>query len=204
MHRYRIILIWVCLIAVATVPITAALMSPLLAWRQPVYIVAGVAGIVALVLLLFQPMLATGLLPGLGRLYGRRIHRWVGITLVLLVGTHVAGLWLTSPPDVVDALLFRAPTPFSAWGVIAMWALFISGCMVALRSTLPVKLQTWRQLHRLLAVIIVACSVVHAMLVDGTMEITSKSLLCVLLVLAILMVIKRISMGEGNSASKRD
>ena len=179
MQRYQLILFWAGLLTVATVPITAALMSPLLAWRQPVYIVAGVAGILALVLLLFQPMLACGYLPGFGRLRSRRIHRWVGVSLVLLVVIHVLGLWLTSPPDVVDALLFRSPTPFSPWGVISMWAVFISGCLVALRGKLRLHLHLWRLVHRLLAVIIVAGSVAHAMLIDGTMENVSKSLLCV-------------------------
>jgi hypothetical protein len=107
------------------VPIAAAAASPLLAWRQPVYIIAGFAGIAAMALLLLQPLLAAGLLPGLTR-SARAPHPPLDRRLRLfgLVVGHVGGLWVTSPPDVIDALTFSSPTPFSAWGVIAMWALF--------------------------------------------------------------------------------
>jgi hypothetical protein len=44
--------------------------------------------------------------------------------LVVAVVVHVGGLWITSPPDMIDALLLTSPTPFSAFGVIAMWAIF--------------------------------------------------------------------------------
>ena len=54
---------------------------------------------------------------------------------MLTVIVHVAGLWLTSPPDVIDVLLFRSPTPFSAWGAIAMWAVFAAALWAALGCT---------------------------------------------------------------------
>ena len=193
MHRYQLVLFWSCLLAVAAVPVVAASMSPLLAWRQPVYIAAGFAGIVALVLQLFQPLLACGCLPGLDHIRSQRVHRWVGVSLVLVVVIHVAGLWFTSPPDVVDALLLRSPTPFSLWGVIAMWALIISGGLVALRRSLQLRLNTWRLIHRVLAVVIVIGSVVHAMLIDGTMEAVSKSLLCVAVIGATLVALRILS-----------
>ena len=97
-----------------------------------------------------------------------------GPALVLAVVVHVAALWLTSPPDVVDALLFRSPTPFSAWGVVAMWAVFATALLAALRGRLRLRLVVWRLCHIALAVMIVVGSVVHAMLIDGTMEIVSK------------------------------
>lgn len=190
MHRYRFILIWIVLLTLATVPLVAALMSPLLAWRQPVYIIAGVAGVVALVLLLFQPLLARGLLPGFSRKYSRVAHRWVGVSLVLAVVAHVAGLWITSPPDVIDALLFRSATPFAPWGVISMWSLFISGCLVATRPLLTLRVTTWRLIHQTLAAIVVVGSVAHVALIDGTMESVSKWFLCVAVVVVALVALK--------------
>lgn len=118
------LLIWVGLALVTLVPLTFAATSEYLAWRDPVYIAAGFAGVVALCLALVQPLLAGGWLPGLHLLRGRRVHRVVGVVLVAAVIVHVAGLWITSPPDIEDALLLRSPTPFSVWGVAAMWALF--------------------------------------------------------------------------------
>ncbi|MEM6906031.1 MAG: ferric reductase, partial [Pseudomonadota bacterium] len=64
MTRPRTILIWGALGLAMAVPLVVSLMSPLLAWREPVYIAAGAAGVVGLALLLVQPLLAAGLLPG--------------------------------------------------------------------------------------------------------------------------------------------
>ena len=91
-----------------------------------------------------------------------------------------AMIWLTSPPDVMDALLFRSPTPFSVWGVIAMWAVFAAALMAALRGRLKLRLMVWRLCHISLAVVVVVGSVVHAMLIDGTMGIVSKTALSAL------------------------
>ena len=115
----RAVLIWAALVAAVAVPMGLAATSPLLQWRDPVYILAGFAGIFAMGLLAVQPVLAAGYL---GRT--RRLHRAVGSVLVGAVVLHIAGLWITSPPDVIDVLLFRSPTPFALWGVFAMWALF--------------------------------------------------------------------------------
>ena len=184
-----VILIWAGLAAAVAVPIAAAAASPLLAWRDPVYIVAGFAGVVALGLLLIQPILIGGYLPGLSAHRGRRVHRWIGGMLVVAVVIHVGGLWVTSPPDVIDALLFVSPTPFSAWGVIAMWAVFAAALLAAFRRQLPLRLRTWRVGHTTFAVVIVLGSVVHAMLIVGTMETVSKTSLCVLVLAAIMKVI---------------
>ena len=124
MKLARATLIWVTLAIAVGVPIAAAAVSPLLAWRDPIYILAGFAGIVALGLALAQPLLIGGYLPGLPAYRGRRVHHFIGGTLVVAVVVHVAGLWFTSPPDMIDALLFSSPTPFSPWGVTAMWAIF--------------------------------------------------------------------------------
>jgi len=191
MLRFRSALIWIILLAVVGIPFFAASMSPLLAWRSPVYIVAGFAGIFGFALLLFQPLLAIGYLPGLTAVQSRRIHQWAGSVLVLSVGVHVAGLWITSPPDVIDALLFSSPTPFSVWGVIAMWGTFAAAGMVMFRQRLKLQLPVWRFIHKVLAVVIVAGSVIHAIQIEGTMEILSKTALCVLIFIAMVTAIVR-------------
>lgn len=177
-------LIWAAVAVAVVVPLAASAASPLLAWRDPVYIVAGFAGVIGLGLLLVQPLLIGGDLPGLSPLQRRRLHRWVGSVLVMAVVIHVAGLWITSPPDVIDALLFASPTPFSVWGVIAMWAIFATALLAALRRRLGVHPRTWRVSHTLLALVIVITTVLHSIPIEGTMETVSKTALCVL-VLAI-------------------
>jgi len=168
------------------VPIAAAAASPLLAWRDPLYILACFAGIVALGLMLVQPLLIAGYLPGLSAYRGRRVHRWIGGALVVAVVIHVAGLWITSPPDMIDALLFSSPTPFSPWGVIAMWAIFAVALLATLRRRLG--LRTWRIAHMLLAIVIVTGSVVHGLLIEGTMETVTKVALCALVLAATIKV----------------
>ena len=127
----RAALIWAGVAAAICIPIAAAMASPLLAWRGPVYILAGLAGIVAL-----------------------------------------------------GALLFASPTPFSLWGVIAMWAIFAVALLAALRRRLGLRLRNWRISHMLLAMVIVVGSVVHSMLIEGTMETMSKAALCALVIAA--------------------
>lgn len=180
----RSALTWVALLVVLGVPIVVAVASPLLAWRDPIYIAAGLAGVGALALLLVQPLLAGGYLPGLTGRVGRRAHAWVGAALVAAVVVHVAALWVTSPPDVVDALLFRSPTSFSAWGVVAMWAVFATAVLAAIRRRQRLRPIVWRLCHVGLAMAIVGTSVVHAMLIDGTMGVASKAILCALVVAA--------------------
>ena len=67
----KTLLIWIALGIAVLVPIVLSLNSPLLAWRDPVYIAAGLSGVLALALLLFQPLLAIGALPRVGLLTGR-------------------------------------------------------------------------------------------------------------------------------------
>lgn len=183
----RAFVIWAALTAATAVPVAIAAASPLLAWRDGIYIVASFAGVIAMTLLLLQPLLAGGYLPGLPARRGRRVHKWVGAGLVAAVSVHVVGLWLTSPPDAIDALLFRSPTPFSAWGVAAMWAVTAAGLLALLRHRLRVKV--WRLLHTALAIVIVVGSVVHAMLIEGTMGTVSKAALCALVLAALVKVV---------------
>jgi predicted ferric reductase len=198
----RATLIWAALAVAVVVPIAAAAASPLLAWRDPLYIAAGFAGVVALALMLVQPLLMGGYLPGLQALRGRRAHRWIGGVLVVAVVIHVGGLWITSPPDVIDALLFASPTPFSAWGVIAMWAIFAVALLAALRHRL--RPGTWRIAHAFLAVVIVIGSVVHGILIEGTMETVSKAALCVLVLAATIKVMADLRVWRKRAALRSE
>lgn len=189
MRRGRAAVLWVGLGAAIAVPLAAAASSPLLAWRDPIYIAAGFAGVLALALLLVQPLLGVRYLPGLARSKAAHFHRVTGGLMVSAILVHVLGLWITSPPDVVDALLFTSPTPFSAWGVIAMWAVFLTALLAAFRNRLKLRPRSWRIAHVSFGVIIAVGTVVHAMLIDGTMEIATKTALCALVIWATLKVV---------------
>jgi predicted ferric reductase len=201
MRWAKVTLIWAALAAAIGVPIAAAAASPLLEWRGPVYMLAGFAGMIALGLLLVQPVLIAGYLPGLSALRGRRAHPWIGGALVAAVVIHVVGLWITSPPDMIDALTFTSPTPFSPFGVIAMWAIFAVALLAALRRRLGMRPRTWRIAHMSLAVLIVVGGVVHCMLVEGTMETISKAALCALILAAAIkvMVDRRVFRKQATS-----
>lgn len=175
----RALAIWGLLAAIVLLPLGFAATSPLLPWRQPVYIVAGFAGIFGLCLILFQPLLVRGALPGLSPITQRRLHRFGGIALITAIVLHVTGLWITSPPDVIDALLFTSPTPFSVWGVIAMWAAFGTAALAVFRRKM--RLNQWRVIHKGLALVIVAGTIMHVLLIEGTMENLSKWALCALI-----------------------
>jgi predicted ferric reductase len=202
MRLAKVTLRWVALVAALCVPIAAAALSPLLAWRDPVYILAGFAGIIALGLVLVQPLLIAGYLPGLSGYRGRRTHHWIGGALAAAVVIHVAGLWFTSPPDMIDALLFTSPTPFSPFGVIAMWAIFAVALLATFRRRLG--LRTWRIAHMSLALVIVVGSVVHSMLVEGAMETLSKAALCALVLAASIKVMVDLRVRMKRTTSRRE
>jgi predicted ferric reductase len=187
--RIRPIIIWLALGIVVLVPIIAAATSPLLAWRSAVYNAASFAGIIAMALMLAQPLLAGGFLPGFTRYQARRTHQWIGAAIVVAVILHVVGLYVTSPPDVIDAIMFASPTPFSDWGVIAMWATLVVALMVALRERIGLRPRTWRMVHTCFVSVIVVGTVVHAVLIQGTMETITKLSLSALLVIATMKVI---------------
>lgn len=182
MRPAHAMLIWAGFALAVVVPLTFAATSEYLAWRDPVYIAAGFSGVIALCVALVQPLLAAGWLPGLRRLRGRRVHRFIGVVLVAAVVVHVAGLWITSPPDIEDALLLRSPTPFSVWGVVSMWALFAAALLAVLRRRLSPRV--WRIGHTSLVSIVVLGGAIHAMLIEGTMEPISKAVLCGLAIVA--------------------
>jgi predicted ferric reductase len=197
-------LIWAALAAAICVPIAAAAASPLLEWRGPIYILGGFAGIIGLGVLLVQPLLIGGYLPTPSAYRARRIHLWIGSALVVAVVVHVAGLWITSPPDMIDALLLTSPTPFSAFGVIAMWAIFAIALLVALRRRLKLRPRTWRIAHTLLAVVIVVGSVVHGLLIEGAMETVSKAALCALVLAATIKVIADLRVWRKGATARRE
>jgi predicted ferric reductase len=200
----RVALIWGALAAAVGVPIAAAAASPLLEWRDPVYILACFAGIVGLGLMLVQPLLIAGYLPGLSAYRGRRTHLWIGGALVVAVVIHVGGLWITSPPDMIDALLFVSPTPFSPFGVVAMWAIFAVAILASLRRRLGVRPRTWRIAHTLLAIVIVVGSVVHRLLIEGTMETISKAVLCALVLVAATKVMTDLQVWRKRAKSREE
>jgi len=152
--------------------------------------------------MLVQPVLIGAYLPGLSAYRGRRAHHWIGGTLVVAVVVHVGGLWITSPPDMIDALLFASPTPFSPWGVIAMWAIFAVALLAALRRRLGPR--TWRIAHMFLAVVIVAGRVVHGILVEGPMETVSKAALCALVLAATIKVMVDLRVLRKRATSRRE
>ena len=199
MRSARVALIWAALAAAICVPIVFAAASPLLAYRGPVYILAGFAGMIALGLVLVQPLLIGGYLPGLPGYQGRRAHHWIGGALVVAILIHVGGLWFTSPPDMIDALLFESPTPFSPFGVIAMWAIFAVALLAVFRRRL--RPRTWRTAHMLLAIVIVIGSVIHGLLIEGTMETISKAALCALVLAATIKVMSELWMRRKRRAS---
>lgn len=185
----RAALIWMALLAALCVPLIAAGMSPLLQWRDPVYIVAGFAGVAGMALMLLQPLLVVGALPGPSVQVSRKLHRLIGVSLVFVVAAHVIGLWMTSPPDVVDVLLFRSPTPFAIWGALAMWAVFGAALLALFRTRVPLRF--WRWGHTVLVTLAVVGTVVHALQIIGTMEVVTKTILSVLIIAALFFAIYR-------------
>ena len=136
-----------------------------------------------------QPLLAAAMLPELSPQRSRRMHRVAGLGLVLAVVVHIAGLWVSSPPDVIDVLLFRSPTPFAIWGVLAMWAVFAAATLAVWRGRLP--LRAWRWGHTLLVSIAVVGTVLHAIQIDGTMENVTKVILSLCVAAALITAIAR-------------
>ncbi|MGS4948265.1 ferric reductase-like transmembrane domain-containing protein [Meridianimarinicoccus sp. RP-17] len=195
MTRARTILAWGALALFLAVPVIVAATSPLHAYRPPSYVAASLAGVLALGLLLVQPLLKVGWLPGVGAARLRRWHHRTGAVLVALVATHVGGLLIASTPDAIDALLLRSPTPFSVWGVTAMWGVVLTAALVALRRKMRLRPATWAAIHNALAVVIVLGTVIHAVQIEGTMGTTSKWALCLAAVAAAVAAVARARFG---------
>ncbi len=177
-RRLPAFLAWGSVAAVMVGPVVVAAFSPYLASRNLPYIVGGFAGIVGLALLVLQPLLPAGYLTGTEGSAGRRWHRWIGVSLIVAVALHVGGLYLASPSDTIDALLLVSPTPFSVYGVMAMWGVVATAVLVLLRRPLGLRYSVWRLIHNGLAAIVVMATVIHALQIEGAMEPVSKWVLC--------------------------
>lgn len=197
MTLLRAISVWSLLAVVMVMPVIVAAGSEYLQYRSAVYVVAGFAGVIALSILLLQPLLASGLLPGLPMAVGRRVHRWTGVALLLAIAVHVVGLWITSPPDMIDALTFTAPTAFSVFGVIAMWALIVAALLAGFRRKLRLRPQLWRLAHVTWAAVVAVGSAAHAILIEGAMGTISKVLVCVVLLGALGVTVYRLQPWKG-------
>lgn len=185
------ILVWAVVALCVVIPLGMAAANPLQASREAIWIVGGMAGVVALGLLLLQPVLAGDLLPDLPRRTARRWHRWIGLAIVAAILVHVGGLYLYSPSDITDALLLVAPTLFAVYGVIGLWGAVLTFALVALRSRTGLSHAVWRIVHTTLAAVVVGASIAHAVLIEGAMESISKAILCGLIALATLVVLWR-------------
>jgi len=86
--------------------------------------------------------------------------------------------------------------------VIAMWAIFAVALLAALRRRLGPR--TWRIAHMFLAVVIVAGSVVHGILVEGPMETVSKAALCALVLAATIKVMVDLRVLRKRATSRRE
>ncbi len=169
-------LIWIAVLAIMLGPVLIAAASPYLAYRNAAYIAGGFAGIVGLALFVIQPMLAVGFLPGVRAARSRRWHRWLGSAIVACVGLHILGLYLTSAQDTLDAMLLVAPTPFSVYGVVALWGIVLTGLLAIFRRRLRPSL--WSVIHNAVVLVVVIATIIHALLIEGAMEPFSKWLLC--------------------------
>ncbi len=65
-----------------------------------------------------------------------------------------------------------------------MWAAFATALLGIYRFRLNLRFRLWRFGHTGLAAITIIGSVVHALLIEGTMEIMTKTALCCLVLLA--------------------
>jgi predicted ferric reductase len=178
MHRLPALLGWAGVALIMILPIVMAAFSPYLASRDLPYVIGGFAGIVALSLLFLQPLLPAGYLAGSEGPAGRRWHRWIGVGIILAVALHLGGLYVTSPADMLDALLLVSPTPFSVYGVIATAGVAATALLVLLRRRLGVRHSVWRLIHNGLAAVVVVATAIHAVQIEGAMEPSSKWLLC--------------------------
>ena len=82
-----------------------------------------------------------------------------------------------------------------------MWAIFAVALLAAFRRRLG--LRTWRIAHMSLAVVIVVGGVVHAMLIEGTMETVSKAALCALVLGAAIKVMADSGAEKASDVARR-
>jgi hypothetical protein len=114
--RLTAFFLWGVVIAAMVVPIALATTSPYLAYRGPLYIAAGFAGIVAMSLFVLQPLLACPVRALIAPATARRWHRIIGASILILILAHVVGLYFVSPPRHDRRLVAaRANMVFAVW-----------------------------------------------------------------------------------------
>ena len=191
-------LVWLGVILVAGVPAILAAASPLQHGREALWVVGGMAGVLAFSLLFVQPLLMATAPRLIAPAAGLRWHRRVGLAVMAMVVLHVVALYLYSPEDVADALLLVSPTPFSVYGVVGLGALGVTALLAATRRFTPLRaVPLWRLLHSLLAVMIVGAGAVHAMLIEGAMEERSKLAICIAAVAAVVLAAWQVNVGPA-------
>jgi len=103
----------------------------------------------------------------------------------------------------IDALTFTAPTAFSAFGVVAMWALVAAALLAVFRMRLRLRPQVWRLAHTAAVAMAVASSVAHALMIEGTMGTGSKIVICAAVVAALLRTVRRLKPWAGLSKAQK-
>lgn len=83
-----------------------------------------------------------------------------------------------------------------------MWAVFAAALLAALRRRLRLRARAWRIGHTSLAVVTVVGSVIHAILIEGTMETVSKATLCALVLMATFKVVADLWARGKRTASR--
>lgn len=72
-----------------------------------------------------------------------------------------------------------------------MWATFAAALLAVFRRKLPIATHYWRFAHTSVTALVVATSVAHAMLIDGTMGNISKAMLSIAIVVTTIVVVAR-------------
>jgi predicted ferric reductase len=83
-----------------------------------------------------------------------------------------------------------------------MWAIFAVALLAALRRRLGLRLRTWRIAHTLLAIVIVVGSVIHGILIEGSMETVTKAALCALVLAATIKVMADMRVWRRRATSR--
>ncbi len=83
-----------------------------------------------------------------------------------------------------------------------MWAILAVALMVALRQRMGLRPRAWRIAHTALVAVIVVGTIVHSMLIQGTMETVSKTVLCALVLVATIKVIADIRVWRARRTAR--
>ena len=84
-----------------------------------------------------------------------------------------------------------------------MWATFAAALFATLRRRLHLRPQTWRIGHTFLVLIVVG-TLVHASLIEGTMETVLKAALCALILVETMKVIADLRVWSNKRRSEKE